>query len=180
MGISVAIMVPHPPLIVPEIGGGEEKKIQNTIDAYTEAARQIGEYKPETIVVLSPHQIMYADYFHISPGRGAKGDFRNFRARDVAFEVSYDMEFTEELCLLAKERSLPAGTMGERDKKLDHGTMVPLYFIDRFLKDYRIVRIGLSGLPLMKHYELGECIKEAARRLGRKTAVVARGDLSHL
>ena len=179
MGISAAIMVPHPPLIVPEIGGGEEKKIQNTIDAYTEAARQIGEYKPETIVVLSPHQIMYADYFHISPGRGAKGDFRNFRAKDVAFEVSYDMEFTEELCLLAKERSLPAGTMGERDKKLDHGTMVPLYFIDRFLKDYRIVRIGLSGLPLVKHYELGECIKEAAGRLGRKTVVVASGDLSH-
>lgn len=179
MGITAGFMVPHPPLIVPEIGRGEEEKIQNTINAYTEAARQIGECRPETIVILSPHQIMYADYFHISPGRGAKGDFGNFRAKDVKFEVSYDTEFVEELCLLAGERNLPAGTMGERDKKLDHGTMVPLYFIDRFLRDYKIVRIGLSGLPLVRHYELGECIREAAKRLGRKTVVVASGDLSH-
>lgn len=179
MGITAGFMVPHPPLIVPEIGRGEEEKIQNTINAYTEAAKQIGECKPETIVILSPHQIMYADYFHISPGRGAKGDFGNFRAKDVKFEVSYDTEFVEELCLLTKDRNLPAGTMGERDKKLDHGTMVPLYFIDQFVNDYKIVRIGLSGLPLVRHYELGECIRETAERLGRKTVVVASGDLSH-
>ena len=37
-----AFMVPHPPLIVPEVGRGQEKKIQNTIDAYHEAGRRIG------------------------------------------------------------------------------------------------------------------------------------------
>lgn len=178
-GISAAVMAPHPPLIIPEIGRGEEDKIQNTIDAYRKAAKYIADCKPETIVILSPHQIMYADYFHISPGKSTKGDFGNFRARDVKFEVSYDTEFVEELCRLAGERELPAGTMGERDKKLDHGTMVPLYFVDQFCHDYKIVRIGLSGLPLTKHYELGECIREAAERLNRKTVIIASGDLSH-
>ena len=57
-------MVPHPPLIVPEVGKGEEKKIQDTIDAYHRVAGKIGELKPETIVLISPHQIMYADYFY--------------------------------------------------------------------------------------------------------------------
>ncbi len=179
MGIAAAFMVPHPPLIVPEIGRGEEKKIVQTIDAYGEAAERIKACRPNTIVILSPHQTMYADYFHISPGKGAKGDFGNFRTKDVRFEVSYDTEFVEELCKLAAERNLPAGTMGERERKLDHGTMVPLYFIDQFYRGYRTVRIGLSGLPLVKHYELGECIKEAADRLGRKTVVIASGDLSH-
>ncbi len=179
MGITAAFMVPHPPLIVPEIGGGEEKKIQRTIDAYREAARRIGEQKPETIVILSPHQTMYADYFHISPGRGAKGDFGNFRAKDVRFEVSYDERFVEELSFLAARRDLPAGTMGERDKKLDHGTMVPLYFVNQFYRHYQVVRIGLSGLPLSRHYELGECIRAAAERLNRKTVIIASGDLSH-
>lgn len=174
-----AVMVPHPPLIVPEIGRGEENKIQNTIDAYKKVAQHIAEYRPETIVILSPHQIMYADYFHISPGKSAKGDFGNFRARDVKFEVTYDTEFVDELCLLAGERNLPAGTLGERDKKLDHGTMVPLYFIDQFYRDYQIVRIGLSGLPLTRHYELGECIRQAAEHLNRRIVIVASGDLSH-
>lgn len=178
-GISAAVMVPHPPLIVPEVGRGEEKKIQRTIDAYREAAEFVAAYEPETIVILSPHQIMYADYFHISPGRGAKGDLANFRAKDVKFEVAYDTEFVEELCSLAEERDMPAGTMGEREKKLDHGTMVPLYFVEQFYHDYKIVRIGLSGLPLSKHYELGECIRAAAERLNRKIVIIASGDLSH-
>lgn len=179
MPILAGFMLPHPPLIVPEIGRGKEKEIQKTIDSYEEIARRIGAYQPETVVILSPHQIMYADYFHISPGQTAKGDFGNFRAKDVKFEVSQDTAFVKELCLIAEKRNLPAGVMGEKDKKLDHGTMVPLYFVDKFLNNYQIVRVGLSGLPLVKHYELGECIKETAEKLGRKTVVIASGDLSH-
>lgn len=179
MSILAGFMLPHPPLIVPEVGRGEEKKIQKTVDSYEEAARRIAALKPDTIVVLSPHQTIYADYFHISPGEKARGDFGNFRAKSVKFEVFYDETFVATLCRTAQERDLPAGTLGEREKKLDHGTMVPLFFLGRFLDDCRIVRIGLSGLPLARHYELGECIRETAGKLGRRCVVVASGDLSH-
>ena len=73
--ITGAFMVPHPPLIIPEIGRGEEGHIQNTVCAYHEVGRRIAGLKPETIVLVSPHQIMYADYFHISPGNIGRGDF---------------------------------------------------------------------------------------------------------
>ena len=149
-------MVPHPPLIIPDVGKGEERKIQHTIDAYREAARRIGELRPETILLISPHQVMYADYFHISPGKRAKGDFDQFRAGHVRMEAVYDTEFVEKLCALAEERGIPAGTQGERIRQLDHGTMVPLYFFNQFFTEYRLVRIGLSGLPLCLHYELGQ------------------------
>ncbi len=179
MGIMAAFAVPHPPLIIPEIGRGGEKRIQKTVDAYEEAARRLGEHRPETIVLLSPHQTMYADYFHISPGNGAEGDFAQFQAGQVKLEAAYDTEFVDKLCRLAKEREIPAGTLGERDWRLDHGTMVPLYFVDKYWKDYRLVRIGLSGLPLFCHYELGRCIKETAKALDRRTVLIASGDLSH-
>ncbi len=179
MGISAGFMVPHPPLIIPDVGGGEEKKIQKTIDAYQRAAEMIGRLQPETIVLLSPHQILYADYFHISPGQGARGDFGQFRAPQASMEVSYDAEFVRVLCESAKEAGLQAGTLGEREKKLDHGTMVPLYFVNQFWTGYRLVRIGLSGFPLTAHYRLGQCIKETAQSLGRNTVVIASGDLSH-
>lgn len=179
MGIAAAFMVPHPPLIVPDIGRGEEKKIQKTIDAYEEVARRIGKHRPETIILVSPHQTMYADYFHISPGKGAEGDFGQFRAEQVAMEVSYDTAFVKELHQLAEERNLPAGTLGEREKKLDHGTMVPLYFINKYCDGYQLVRIGLSGLPLARHYELGQCIRKAAEMLDRNVVVIGSGDLSH-
>ena len=179
MGITAAFMVPHPPLIIPDIGKGEESAIQKTINAYNEAARRIGNLKPETIVLISPHQTMYADYFHISPGKGAKGDFGRFRAGGVEMTADYDTDFVERLCFLSEKKNLPAGTMGQREKALDHGTMVPLYFINRYWQDYRLVRIGLSGCPLPAHYELGRAVRETADFLDRKTVVVASGDLSH-
>lgn len=179
MGIIAAFMVPHPPLIVPDIGRGEERKIQKTINAYKKVAERIRELEPETIVLMSPHQVMYADYFHISPGKGAKGDFGQFGIGQVKMEAQYDQVFVENLCKLADARDLPAGTMGERDRHLDHGTMVPLYFINQYWKQYKLVRIGLSGFPLTKHYELGQCIKETAEVLDRKVVLIASGDLSH-
>ena len=39
--ISGAFMVPHPPLIIPEVGRGKERKIQDTIDAYHEVGIKI-------------------------------------------------------------------------------------------------------------------------------------------
>ena len=172
-------MVPHPPLIIPEVGGGQEKEIHRTVGAYEEAARRVAALRPETIVLLSPHQAMYGDYFHISPGKGAKGDFGRFQAAGVKLEAAYDREFVDQLCRLAAAKRLPAGTLGERDSRLDHGTMVPLYFVNRYWREYRLVRIGLSGLALIRHYELGQCIREAASSLNRRTVVIASGDLSH-
>ncbi len=179
MGILAGFMVPHPPLIVPEVGRGQEKEIQRTINAYQEAARRIGSLQPETIVLISPHQVMYADYFHISPGKGAKGDFGQFRAGGVKTEVSYDTKFVKALCRMEGVRKLPGGCEGEKDGRLDHGTMVPLYFVDQYWNQYRLVRVGLSGLSFARHYELGEYISEAARELDRRTVVIASGDLSH-
>lgn len=179
MAVSAAFMVPHPPIILPEIGRGEEKKIQKTIDAYQTAARKIGSLHPETIVLLSPHQVLYADYFHISPGKSASGDFAQFRAPQVQMEVRYDTEFVAQLCELTDAAGFPAGTEGERDRRLDHGTMVPLYFVNQYVKDYRLVRIGLSGLPLKQHYQLGQYIQETAKLLGRTIVLIASGDLSH-
>jgi AmmeMemoRadiSam system protein A/AmmeMemoRadiSam system protein B len=179
MAILAAFMVPHPPMIVPAVGRGSEQQIQKTIDAYEQVADEIAALAPETIIITSPHAVMYADYFHISPGRGARGDFGRFRAAQVRFDEEYDRELVSELASIASEQGFPAGVMGERDKRLDHGTMVPLYFVRNKYKGAKIVRIGLSGLPLSEHYRLGQMIREAVDRTGRRVVLIASGDLSH-
>ena len=179
MPILAAYMVPHPPMIVPEVGKGSEQQIRETIRAYEQAADEIAALQPETIIISSPHSVMYSDYFHISPGKKASGDFGAFRARSVSFTEEYDEPLVREVCDIADARGFPAGTMGERDRHLDHGTMVPLYFIRQKYRGGRIVRIGLSGLPLTKHYELGQIIRRAVENTGRKAVYIASGDLSH-
>ena len=179
MSILAGFMLPHPPLIIPDIGRGKEQEIQNTIDAYHKATQELAALRPETILLLSPHQTMYADYFHISPGRSARGDFGQFGAKQVCMEVSYDTEFVTYLGGIAGSHNLHAGTLGEREKKLDHGTMVPLWFVNQYYTEYRLVRIGLSGFPLTAHYRLGQCIREVAEMLGKNAVIIASGDLSH-
>ncbi len=179
MSILAAFIVPHPPMIVPQIGHGQEKAVSETTEAYHEVARRIAEIKPETIVVTTPHSVMYSDYLHISPGSEAVGDFREFGAAEVSFKVEYDTEFRDTLLDLIEQKDIDAGTQGERKRALDHGTMVPLYFIDQVYNDYKLVRISLSGLPYSTHYSLGKCIAEAAEQTGRRTVIVASGDLSH-
>jgi aromatic ring-opening dioxygenase LigB subunit len=179
MGLVAGYMVPHPPIAIHEIGCGEERKIQKTLDAFDEVAEDIARLRPETLVVASPHSVMYRDYFHISPGARESGDFGRFGAGEVRFSVHYDEELTVTVSSAADRSGFPAGTIGERATELDHGTMVPLYFIDRKYTDYCLVRVGLSGLSLESHRVLGEMIRAQADRLGRRWAFIASGDLSH-
>lgn len=179
MSILAAFMVPHPPLIIPDVGRGGEKIVAKTIESYERVAREIAGYQPETIIISSPHATMYYDYFHISPGESAAGDMGRFRASKVKFNEEYDAELVKEISRLAEKENIPAGTKGERDSELDHGTMVPLYFIRKYYKGGKIVRIGLSGLDYDKHFKLGQCIAKAVDNLGRRVVYVASGDLSH-
>lgn len=179
MSVIAAYMVPHPPMIIPQIGKGAEEQIQKTIEAYRQVAEEIASLRPETVIVSSPHSVMYTDYFHISPGREASGDFADFRAEDLRFHETYDVELVQAICSLAEQEDFPAGTLGQRDPRLDHGTMVPLYFIRQVCSDFRLVRTGLSGLSLADHYAFGRIIQEAVERTGRRVVYIASGDLSH-
>jgi MEMO1 family protein len=179
MSIVAAMVVPHPPIILPEIGQGEEKKIQKTIDAYRTVMERAAALQPDTVVLTSPHSVMYADYFHVSPHGRAAGDFGQFHAADVRVEAEYDTDFVTGLEELCRQDGLPAGTMGESEPQLDHGTMVPLRFLNAFMTRYGLVRIGLSGLSPLVHYELGQHIAQMAEKLGRRVVFIASGDLSH-
>ncbi len=179
MAVIAAFMVPHPPMIVPEVGRGSEEQILETTRAYERVAEEIAALEPETIIITSPHSILYADYFHISPGKGATGSFSRFGASGVRFSERYDRAFVKRLCELAEAEGFPAGTLGERDASLDHGTMVPLWFIRKKYAGGELVRIGLSGLPLADHYRLGQLIARASEDTGKRAVIIASGDLSH-
>lgn len=179
MAILAAFAVPHPPLIIPAVGRGREHGIQNTIDACDEVARRIAALAPQTIVVSTPHSVMYRDYNHISPGSHARGGFAQFGAGRAVYEADYDQEFVSRLCSIAQRKGLSAGTDYERDPSLDHATMIPLHFIQKHYTRFKLVRIGLSGLSPAEHYKLGVAVQQAASELGRRVVYVASGDLSH-
>jgi aromatic ring-opening dioxygenase LigB subunit len=105
MSVLAAVAVPHPPIIMPSVGKGEEKKIEKTMTAYRQAMRRAASFAPDTVVLISPHAEMYADYFHISPGQRATGDLTQFGAPDVKIDACYDSAFVNALSSLATAKS---------------------------------------------------------------------------
>ena len=181
MSILAAYAVPHPPLIIPTIGQGREGEIAATVRAYHETMRAAAELRPDTVVIISPHATAYDDFFHISPGAGAEGNFAAFGHPEISIGIEYDEEFVRVLSSTASEQNIPAGTLGEKNPALDHGTMIPLFFLSEYLGDAptKFVRIGIAGLPAYTHALLGQAIAATAERLGRRTICIASGDLSH-
>ena len=181
MSLEAAFLLPHPPVAVHEVGKGREEEIASTIAGYEEVARRIAGIAPEKIVVISPHAAYYADWIYVAGGEGARGDLAQFGAPQVAFDVRYDDDLRSRIEDLASQRGIPAGVILGGRQPLDHGTMVPLYFLgseyptDRF----DCVLIGGSALPRKTLIEFGGCIADACEADGSRCVLLVSGDLSH-
>ena len=189
MSILADYAVPPPPLIVPRVGGGRERDIQATIDAYREVARRIADLAPETIVISSRIRrptsttcTSQAEQARAEPSRSSA------TAPTAAALPTTKSSSTPCAVLRMRVTFLPAPA-GERNPDLDWGVLVPLHFVQEEyeqradtgveLPAYRVVRIGLSGLSPRAHYQLGELVQHVAEELGRRCVFIASGDLSH-
>ena len=192
MGIVYACAVPHPPLIVPAVGRGEEAKIQATVDAYRHVAREVVAAKPDVIVVTSPHAPYFRDCFHVTTDAMLWGSMAQFRAPACSIEARCDTAFAQALVAGLGDAGIPAVTSSRYRDDMDHATFVPLYFVREAYRELAgddrplgadlpcpIVRIGLSLLSAQMHRELGRVIARIASGQGKRVAFIASGDLSH-
>ena len=174
-----AYIMPHPPIARPEVGKGKEKEIQSTLDAYRKASKMIAEDAPQTIVVISPHSIVYSDAFYIAAGKRWKGDLAQFGAPDVALDFENDTELADEVIKLSKEKRIPVVYDERGSIRPDHGSVVPLAFVAEAYRNFKVLRISPSFLEDSTLVEMGSIIERAAAHLGRKITFLASGDLSH-
>lgn len=173
-----AYIVPHPPIILPEVGRGEEEKIIKTIKAYRSVAEEIASIRPQTIIISSPHAPYYRDAFYLANAPAAKGNLKNFGIFNVEETVSVDQELSEEIFRLSK--TVPLAYSPQKTAVLDHGSLIPLRFIKAVYPDFKVVLLGLSVLSAKDHYELGKIIQKATENLNLKCIYLASGDLSHV
>lgn len=181
MGHESAIVfsgiAPHPPIMVPEVGGEAIADVRGSIDAMGELTRRIIENGAETVVLISPHAPLDPYGFVAYQRPQLYGDFASFRAPDTKVEFPLDEELLEAMEIAAAREGLAVLNLENRD--LDHGTAVPLYFLQRNGWAGRIVGLGYSFLSNQDHLQFGACLRQAIDRVGRSVALIASGDLSH-
>jgi AmmeMemoRadiSam system protein A/AmmeMemoRadiSam system protein B len=131
----------------------------------------------ETVVLMSPHAPLEAVAFVAYDGPTLYGDFSMFRAPDATVEAQLDDELLTEITRAAEQYDLI--TLRIRDIDLDHGTAVPLYFLQRNGWNGKVVALGYSFLSNEDHLRFGNSIRQAIATLRRPVAFIASGDLSH-
>lgn len=170
-------VAPHPPIMVPEVGGEMISEVSGSIEAMRELTRRIVECGAETVIIISPHAPLEARAFVAYAGPRLGGDFSRFRAPHAAVDVPLDDELLDAVTRFAAEDGFRVVPLHGHD--LDHGTAVPLYFLRRFGWDGRAVALGYSFLPDEEHVRFGASLGRAVAAEGRAAALVASGDLSH-
>ncbi|MDF2840315.1 MAG: uncharacterized protein K0Q99_1087 [Clostridia bacterium] len=184
--IKGVFIFPHPPIIVEAVGKGNETAAQATIDGVQEGAKRIAELKPSTIILITPHGNLFSDAVTINGDSLLQGSFGNFGAPQVKLELENDLELVQEILNGAEESNIMAIAMDKEMRKsyqfaneLDHGALVPLYFIHKKYQDFKLVHINYSMLPHAEHYRFGMAVGQAVEKINRDTVIICSGDLSH-
>lgn len=179
-------LCPHPPIIMKEIGKGKEKEIQKTIDSFKEITKEIKELKPNTIIVITPHGPMFRDAVALGYDDVLAGDMSKFNFYDFKIEKKNNKELVERIINKANIKNLVTVKLDNINsdiyninKELDHGVLVPLYFIDKEYKDYNLVHITYGLLSNTELYEFGTIIQEVIEENSDNCIIIASGDLSH-
>ena len=175
--IVFAGIAPHPPIMVPEVGREAIAEVRGSIDAMQLFTERIIASGAESVVLISPHAPLEARAFVAYNDAQLYGDFANFRAPQAIVEAPLDQELFEAISEIASEKHY--AVVGIKGYDLDHGTAVPLYFLQRNGWSGAVVALGYNFLSDEDHLRFGSCIKRAVDRTRRRVAFVASGDLSH-
>lgn len=170
-------IAPHPPIMVPEVGGEAISDVRRSIDAMEELTKRIIANGAETVVLISPHAPLEPDTFVAYQDSQLRGDFSSFRAPAVQLAAPLDDELLAAIGKRGGEENY--GVTGISDYHLDHGSAVPLYFLQRNGWQGRVVALGYCFLSNEDHVRFGSCIGKAISDVGRPVALIASGDLSH-
>ncbi len=183
--VSCALM-PHPPIMIPEIGGKELERIKATVQAAQEAARIIKEDNPQTIVIITPHGPVFKDAASISIHPRLKGNMEAFGAPDVmlAFEtdgllVRHILKQSKRLGVNLVELTDDLAKSYRFKLELDHGALVPLYYLNKAGFKGQLVHLSIGMLPYEEMYTFGKAVQAAINLMDKKVSVIASGDLSH-
>ena len=180
-----AALLPHPPIMLPEIGGAELQKMQTTVESVTDAAELLLARSPETLVIVSPHNYIFSNTAALYTAPVLHGDLGRFGYPELKMSMNTDMELAEEILRQAEGKASLCRIDPEWGEKyghplhLDQGAFVPLYYLRQAGFTGSTVLLSPCFDDYSTMFALGSLVIQAAARIGRRIGIIASGDLSH-
>lgn len=182
MPLVFAALTPHPLILIPEIGKEKIKKVQKTVAALNLLSKKLDESEAETLIIISPHNLVYPDRFNICGMEKLVGDLSASGAPKVKLQFNNNLEIVNKIDELCFKNQIPALVYdnGTEFFQLDHGSLIPLYYLVKKLStNIKVIPMAYSGLPVASHFSFGQVLAEIAAKDNERIAIVASGDLSH-
>ncbi len=177
IAIVCAVLMPHAPILVPAISGGRGVAAAATYEALRQAAACVIRRQPESVVVISPHSPRQSGAFGLWSETRIEGSFAQFNAPEVRVSLPNDRPLAKAISDEAESRNV--NTWLIRHHPLDHGALVPLWFLAQAAWAGPTVLISLNYQDEGGLTRLGEAIAAAANTRHRRVAIIASGDMSH-
>jgi aromatic ring-opening dioxygenase LigB subunit len=182
MPLVSAAILPHGTAAVPGFKEGRAD-FSDVTRGMRRTASLVASRKPQTIVIVSPHNLRIGGKMAIVKTESLGGILEE-GPKKVPLSWRCDTSLAGQIFESAEKRGLPVvavnfGTSSGPESRmpLDWGTMVPLWFFPRKVK---VVLITPSReIPWADLVAMGECVGEAARRAPGMVSFVASADQGH-
>lgn len=176
--VVIGALLPHPPIVIPEVGGHALDQVKRTVAGIERAVHAVKGAAAESLVVISPHGVVSPRAITMLACDPLAGDLSPFGFPEVGVSFPVDHEFRETIMAEAAARGLPVHVQ-DGPCRLDHGAIVPLHFFRRAGVNLPLVVFTPPPDDPELAYSFGQSVQRAASLLGRRAAVIASGDLSH-
>jgi aromatic ring-opening dioxygenase LigB subunit len=176
MSLVFTSICPHPPIIIPTIGKENLAQVKATVKALEKLNKELIKAQPEIIIIISPHGTILPDAFCMNLCETYAGNFQQFGDFATKMELKGALSFAYKL-RKSVEKQFPVIAISEPN--LDHGTLVPLFYLCQKLKNFSILPMSYSLLNLEAHFDFGYKLKDEIINTQKRVAFIASGDLSH-
>lgn len=177
MALIKTIVLPHSPLLIPEIGRANYSFLDKTTSAYKQVADDLKELEVDTLVIISPHGLIQDDTFTLNVAPEMSINLQDFGFIPPKTVLGGDS-------LLADQ--IKTGLRGEipiqliSESILDYGSAIPAYLLKNLVGEFKIIVITpAENLGLEDHLNFGKRLQDIIKASDKKIAVLASSDLSH-
>ncbi|PLX27948.1 AmmeMemoRadiSam system protein B [Candidatus Parcubacteria bacterium] len=176
MSIVFSAILPHPPILIPQIGKENIGQLEKTLQAIEKLRKDFIDSGAETIMIISPHGIIQNDAFTMNLCPEFKCDFEDFGDFSTKCTWPGNVGLSHKL-REALEVTAPLQLISEEN--LDYGTSVPLCVLTEGKPNLKLIPLYYSGLNNEAHYKFGQVMKKELLKRREPVAIIASGDLSH-
>lgn len=176
MSLVFTAVMPHSPLLVPNIGKEYVNQFNTTIESASVLAKELETSQPDSIIVISSKGEIY-------PNGLAVNIYPDFKANlEIFGDLVTNLNFTGDIALAGRLREKLEGKnniMLVSEPKLDYGSAIPLYLLgNNFHQSILPITID-NSLNIKDIIELGKNIQTTIINDQARVAIIASADLSH-